>query len=63
MDDRLADNLPSATHIKMESEEVVEHGYKLGIHLNDESTYINNHLVIKMKFLFLLMLIKEILFN
>lgn len=58
MVNRLADNLPSATHIKMESEEIVEHGYKLGIHLNDESTYINNHLVIKMKFLFLL--IKEI---
>jgi len=47
----LADNLPSATHLTMEDEEdVVEHGYKLGIHLADDTVYINNHLVIKMKY-------------
>ncbi|CAG5111259.1 Oidioi.mRNA.OKI2018_I69.chr2.g5584.t1.cds [Oikopleura dioica] len=47
----LADNLPAATRWELDDDLVqYEHGYKLGLLDNDGNTYINNHLIINLKY-------------
>ncbi|CBY37016.1 unnamed protein product, partial [Oikopleura dioica] len=47
----LADNLPAATRWELDDDLVqYEHGYKLGLFDADGNTYINNHLIINLKY-------------
>lgn len=47
----LADNLPAATRWELDDDIVqYEHGYKLGLFDADDNVYLNNHLIINLKF-------------
>lgn len=52
---RLADNLPAATRWVFDDsdQEQYERGYKLGM-ATKEGTYVNNHLSITLKYIFLI---------